>query len=106
MTLSPDGHDLTLPKQPTPNPALVQAIGRVCKWRQEFDDNPELSIVNLATQSQFNEKFIRKHLTLTMLSPTMVHEVLTGKTSKQMLLDDLFKAAKSYRWSLKSNKDL
>jgi len=73
-------------KQPAPNPALVQAIGR---------------IIALAKQSQFNEIFIRKHLTLTRLSPTVVHEVLTGQTSKQMGLDDLFKAAKSHLWEKK-----
>ena len=98
LILSPDGHDLTMPKQPTPNPSLVQAIGRAYKWRQELDNNPELTIVDLARQSQFNEKFIRKHLTLTRLSPTIVHGVLTGKMSKQMLLDDLFEAARGYLW--------
>jgi DNA invertase Pin-like site-specific DNA recombinase len=98
MILSPDGHDLTMPKQPTPNPSLVQAIGRAYKWRQELDNDPQLTIVDLARQLQFNEKFIRKHLTLTRLSPTIVHEVLTGKMSKQMQLDDLFNAAKSYNW--------
>ena len=98
MILSPDGHDLTMPKQPIPNPSLVQAIGRAYKWRQELDNNPQLTIVDLAKQSQFNEKFIRKHLTLTRLSPTIVHEVLTGKMSKQMLLDDLFEMARGYLW--------
>ena len=99
MILSPDGQDLTMPKNPEPNPVLVQAIGRAYQWRKELDDNPELTIVDLAKRSQFNERFIRKHLTLTRLSPTILHKVLTGQTSKLMGLEELFDVAKSYLWS-------
>ena len=98
MILSPDGQDLTMPKNPEPNPVLVQAIGRAYQWRKELDDNPELTIVDLAKRSQFNERFIRKHLTLTRLSPTMLHKALTGQTSKLMGLEDLFDAAKYLSW--------
>lgn len=98
LILSPDGQDLTTPKVPEPNPVLVQAIGRGYQWRKELDNNPKLTIVDLAKQSQFNERFIRKHLTLTRLSPMILHKVLTGQTSKLMGLEDLFDAAKGYLW--------
>ena len=66
---------------PSPDPSLVQAVGRAHAWIRQLSDGTYKSIEELALAHGMNVKVVRKAIRLCFLAPNIIAAILNGDQS-------------------------
>jgi hypothetical protein len=66
--------------------ALLKAIARAYRWRRQIEDGEFASISELAKACGVNQSYACRLLRLTLLSPALIEEVLSGRLSGSLTL--------------------
>ena len=77
--------------QPRTDNALLKALARAHRWRQRIENGDYASITELAKGERVNESYACRLLRLTLLSPTIVTDILNGRQKADLTLKDLMK---------------
>lgn len=72
--------------------ALLKALARAHRWRQQIENGEYSSITELARSERVNESYACRLLRLTLLAPSIVTNILNGRQSSDMTLNRLMKA--------------
>jgi hypothetical protein len=100
--LSPQG---AAPWSPAPrlDTALVKAIVRAHRWRKMLESGDFASSAELAKAEKVNDSYLSRILRLTLIAPSIIEAILTGRQPSTLQLDDLLKplpAAWSEQYSI------
>jgi hypothetical protein len=85
------------PPHPQVDNALVKALARAHRWRRLIESGDYASITELAKAERVNESYACRLLRLTLLSPTIVTEILNRRHDANVMLKDLLKPLPA-RW--------
>lgn len=80
---------------PTPRPkinnTLLKALARAYRWRQQIESGEYASITELANLENVNASYACRLLRLTLLAPSIVHDVLNDRQGSDLTLKKLTK---------------
>ena len=62
--------------------ALLKALARANRWRQQIENGEYASITELAKAARVNESYACRLLRLTLLAPSIVIDILNGRQSE------------------------
>lgn len=71
--------------------ALLKALAKAHRWRQQIENGEYASITELAKARRVNESYACRLLRLTLLAPQIVIEILDGTTDKSLKISRLTK---------------
>jgi len=77
--------------------AVLRALARAHRWRQQIEGGEYSSISELATAQHVNESYACRLLRLTLISPAIVTDFLNGQHSSHLTLKELMKPLPN-RW--------
>jgi len=83
-------HTLSQPQPRTDN-ALLKALARAHRWRQQIENGEYASITELAKAKRVNESYACRLLRLTLLAPSILAEILNGRHTSALMLKALMK---------------
>src|SRR5450631_1364922 len=88
--LSPPG---AAPWSPAPrvDTALVKAVVRAHRWRQMLESGEYSSSAELAKAEKVNDSYLSRILRLTLIAPSIIEAILSGRQPSTLQLDDLLK---------------
>jgi hypothetical protein len=88
--LSPPG---VAPWSPAPrvDGALVKAVVRAHRWREQLESGKYVSSAELAKAEKVNDSYLSHILRLTLLAPDIIEAILAGRQPSTPQLDDLLK---------------
>jgi hypothetical protein len=96
MTFSLRGGRKTIVSEfvvPTPRPktddALLKALARAHRWRRQIEAGEYASITELATAACVNQSYACRLLRLTLLAPSIVTDILNGRSVSDVMLKQL-----------------
>ena len=102
VLIAPNGDDLLLTLKPDGNPVpkehIVRAIGQAFVWRRELLATGA-SIASMSKKHDVTDGWVHELITLSQLSPEILHDALAGKLQSGIRLDDLVAAARHLDWS-------
>jgi len=102
VLVSPDGDDLLLKLSPQgvpiPKEHFVRAIGQAFSWLRDLRQSP-ISLAEYCRRKGLAYTRADEILSLTNLSPKILHAALAGKLQSAIRLDDLLAAAKNLDWA-------
>lgn len=87
--VAPDGQVEQHPAPPRPDNAMVKAIARGFRWRKLIETGVYASVADVARAEKISDSYVSRHLRLTLLSPTIVEEILDGRQGPQITLPKL-----------------
>jgi hypothetical protein len=64
--------------RPGPDPTLLKALARAFRWRKLLEDGTYLTSREIARVERINPSYVARVLRLTLLSPTIITEILDG----------------------------
>jgi hypothetical protein len=71
--------------------ALLKALARAHRWRQQIESGEYSSITELATARRVNESYACRLLRLTLLAPEIVLAILDGRANEAVSMAELTK---------------
>jgi hypothetical protein len=77
--------------------ALLKALAKAYRWRQMIEDGEHASITDLAKAENVNQSYACRILRLTLLAPSIIAEILDGKTASDLMLKRIMKPLPA-RW--------
>ncbi|MBL8874175.1 MAG: recombinase family protein [Phycisphaerae bacterium] len=102
VLVSPDGDDLLLKLSsegvPIPKEHFVRAIGQAFSWLRELSKS-SISLADYCRRKGLAYTRADEILSLTNLSPKILHAALVGELQSAVRLDDLLAAAKHFDWT-------
>lgn len=81
----------TAPPLPGVDDALLKALARAHRWRQQIESGEYASITDLAKAHKVNQSYACRLLRLTLLAPAIVNGILNGRDSSNLTLRQLTK---------------
>jgi hypothetical protein len=84
--------------RPRTDNALLKAIARAHRWRQQIESGEYASVTELARAERVNESYACRILRLTLLAPSIVTEILNGEINSRLTLNSLTKPLPT-QWS-------
>ena len=92
LVLSPDGTSIatTAVCRHIDN-AMVKAIARAFRWREQLENGTHATIAEIATAEKINETYVGRVLRLTLLAPDIVEAILCGRQPADFQLEDLMR---------------
>jgi hypothetical protein len=92
LVLAPDGSNTSTPICRHIDNAMVRAIARAFRWRDELESSKYATIREIAAAEKINETYVGRVLRLTLLAPDIVEAVLNGQQSASVRLDALMQS--------------
>jgi hypothetical protein len=89
QVVTPPGAAPWMPCPARVDDTMVKAIVRAFRWRDMLESGRYCTIRDLAKAEAINESYLGRILRLTLLSPTFIKEILEGRQSPSLELDDL-----------------
>jgi hypothetical protein len=80
-----------IPPQPRIDNALLKALARASRWRQQIEDGKYSSITDLAKTEGVNQSYACRLLRLTLLAPAIVVEILDGRQTSDLMLSEVLR---------------
>ena len=80
-----------LPTQPKAENALLTALARAHRWRHQIENGDYTTITDLAKANKVNQSYACRVLRLSLLSPSIVANILNGRQKSKLTLKDLTK---------------
>jgi hypothetical protein len=71
------------------DPALVKALARAFRWRRMLESGRIATINDLAAAEKINPSYVSRLLRLTLLSPSIVEDIIDGREQKGLNLPGL-----------------
>ncbi len=71
------------------DPALVKALARGFRWRRMLESGRIATINDLAAAEKINPSYVSRLLRLTLLSPSIVEDIIDGREQKGLNLPGL-----------------
>ena len=68
---------------------LVKALARAFRWRRMIETGRHATVAELAAAEKINPSYVSRVLRLTLLSPTMVEAILSGRQPEGVTLPGL-----------------
>jgi hypothetical protein len=92
LVLAPDGRHLTTARvcRHIDN-AMVKAIARAFRWRDMLENGAHATITEIAAAEDINESYVGRVLRLSLLAPELVEDILAGKQSAGVQLEQLLR---------------
>lgn len=87
LVVTPDG--AAWAPRPRVDNAMVKALARAFRWRKLLDDDVHATLKDLARAKGVAPSYVSGILRLTLLAPEMVEEILEGRQSPELQLDNL-----------------
>ena len=97
VVLSPTGQAQTPDQSPIDN-TLVKALARAFRWQRMLESGNYASVNELAAAEKINAPYLGRILRLTLLPPSLVEEIISGKPTR-ILLADLMDISPTELWS-------
>lgn len=98
---APKGNNQT--PLPRTDPSLIRALTKAWEWRSQLEANIVTSFSKLAETEGCTERYIRKLLPLSFLSPETVQDILGGLQPQHISLQDLLKGNIKHLWQTLNN---
>ena len=92
------------PAQSRIDNALLKALARAYRWRNQIENGEYATITELAKAKHVNQSYACRLLRLTLLSPSIVTDILDGRGNSNLTLKDLTKPL-SGLWDEQLNVD-
>jgi len=89
--VTPDGTELKPSPEREIDNAVVKAIARAHRWQRMLEGGEYATLRELATAEPINPSYVSRVLRLTLLSPTLVENVLNGTQAVSLDLQNLAK---------------
>ena len=89
--ITPTSADAAAPKD-----SILVAMGRAFHWQAQIENDPMLTIEQLAKKEGFGRSYGSRIMFLTLLAPDVIEAILDGKCPKGLTLLDLAQAG--YIW--------
>lgn len=83
---------------PRPNKALIKALARAHRWREQLEKGDYNSVLELTTVFNQDPRYTRDVLRLAFLSPVAIDQILRGLQSTHASLVTLIKRPVSLLW--------
>ena len=80
-----------LPAQPKTENALLTALARAHRWRRLIENGNYISITDLAKANKVNQSYACRLLRLSLLSPSIVTDILNSRQNSKLTLKDVTK---------------
>ena len=77
------------PRHPRTENALLKALARAYRRRQQIEGGEYASITELAKANRVNESYACRLLRLTLLAPSIVTDILNGRETFSLTLKEL-----------------
>ena len=87
--LAPDGSELTPPRHPQPDTALVKALARAWRWQRLLDRGVYASVSEIAEAERISKSYVSRVLRLALLAPDIVEAILAGTTGPAVGFEQL-----------------
>ena len=97
VVLSPTGQ-AQKPDQSQIDNTLVKALARAFRWQRMLESGDYVSVSELAAAEKINAPYLGRILRLTLLPPSLVEEIISGKPTR-ILLADLMDISPTELWS-------
>jgi hypothetical protein len=92
LVLAPDGTNVTTaPVSRHIDNAMVKAIARAFRWRDQLENGTHATIAEIAAAEKINETYVGRVLRLTLLAPDIVEAILNGRQPADVTLVVLMK---------------
>ena len=69
--------------------AMVKAIARAFRWRQQLECGAHTTIVEIAAAEKINASYVGRILRLSLLAPDLVESILTGRRPPDFQLENI-----------------
>lgn len=92
LVISPNGRRTDLSQQTAPariDNTIVKALARAFRWRNLLETAAHATIDELARAEKINPSYVSRILRLTLLSPTIIEQIVEGRLPATLQLDDL-----------------
>ena len=97
VVLSPTGQAQEL-QHPLIDNTLVKALARAFRWQRMLESGDYASVNELAAAEKINAPYLGRILRLTLLPPSLIEEIISGKPTR-ILLTDLMDISPKELWS-------
>jgi hypothetical protein len=92
LVVAPDGTNMTVaPVCRHLDNALVKAIARAFRWREQLENGTHATIAEIAAAEKINDSYVGRVLRLTLLAPDIVEAILGGRQPTEMTVAVLMK---------------
>lgn len=92
LVLAPDGAEISAaPVTRHLDNATVKAIARAFRWRDMLESGEYATIREIASAEKINESYVGRVMRLTLLAPTVVNAIVSGRQPAWLRLDNLTK---------------
>jgi hypothetical protein len=87
LVLAPDGTNVaTAPVCRHVDNAMVKAIARAFRWREQLENGTKATIAEIAAAEKINASYVGRILRLTLLAPDIVEAILAGRQPAETTL--------------------
>ncbi len=87
--IAPPGAPDWVPPPPSPQQAILKALGRAHRWLKMLESGKVASMKELAEQENLDGSYVSRILRLTLLAPDIVAAILDGDQPEGLTLGDL-----------------
>ena len=87
--VAPDGSELAPSSKPQPEGTLVKALARAWRWQKLLDAGAYSSVSEIGEAEGIDKGYVSRILRLGLLAPSIVEEILEGRSEQQLILERL-----------------
>ena len=87
--IAPPGAPDWAPPPPSPQQAMLKALGRAHRWLKMLESGQVASMKELAEQEKIDSSYMSRILRLTLLAPDIIRAILNGQQPESLTLADL-----------------
>ena len=87
--VAPDGTAIVPTSKPQPDGTLIKALARAWRWQRMLDDGVYASVSEIGEAKGIDKGYLSRILRLGLLAPSIVEEILEGRSEQQLILEKL-----------------